>query len=193
VEVSLIDKPACLHGYFQTEKYFVDQYKKIIDAIGLSRMQQDIRKKTGVLSDKTNVSLHFRLGDYVHKQGHHPVLPLKYYVNALKHIDQKANVIYFCEDADLETVNLSVQVLSRMYPDHKFIRADLKEDWEQLLLMSVCDHNIIANSSFSWWGAYFNTNPEKKVMYPSLWFGPLMVNTNTVDLCPASWTKVLTN
>jgi len=188
----IINKPACLYGYFQTDKYFSDFYSQIITMIGLARLQQDIRAKTRVLSPiKVNVSLHFRLGDYLHKQGYHPVLPVSYYIKALKNVPEKCRVIYFCEDADIDRVNISVQVLAKSFPSMEFIRADLTEDWEQMLLMSVCDHNIIANSSFSWWGAYFNANTVKQVYYPSIWFGPLLANNNTKDLCPNSWTKII--
>ena len=59
--------------------------------------------------------------------------------------------------------------------------------------MSNCEHNIIANSSFSWWGAYFNTNKdqynERRVLYPEIWFGPT-ANNNTKDLCPPDWVKI---
>jgi hypothetical protein len=187
----LINKPACLYGYFQTDKYFSDCYDMVCTMIGLPRLQQDIRAKTRVLSPiKVNVSLHFRLGDYLHKQGYHPVLPVSYYIKALRNVPEKSRVIYFCEDADIDRVNISVQVLAKSFPTMEFIRADLTEDWEQMLLMSVCDHNIIANSSFSWWGAYFNANTVKQVYYPSIWFGPLLANNNTKDLCPESWTKI---
>ena len=191
IEASIADHPVCLHGYFQTDKYFANEYAQIINMIGIPRLQQQIKEKSQVLSNKkSNVSLHFRLGDYVQKQGHHPVQPVKYYINALKHYDSKARVIYFCEDADISTVNISIQVLARIYPTMEFVRADVQNDWEQLLLMSVCDHNIIANSSFSWWGAYFNANANKKVVYPSVWFGLLMGNINTDDMCPLDWIKV---
>ncbi len=69
-----------------------------------------------------------------------------------------------------------------------FVR-DTIPDWQQMLLMSVCDHNIIPNSTFSWWGAYFNANPSKIICYPSIWFGP-GVSHDTRDLCPKSWTKI---
>lgn len=191
IEAGTHTKSVCLYGYFQTEKYFWDCYSQISTMIGLRQLQKEIKEKTAVLNPmRVNVSLHFRLGDYVQKQGYHPVLPLKYYINALQLVPEKSNVVYFCEDADIERVNISVQVLSKSFPSMEFIRADVKDDWEQLLLMSVCDHNIIANSSFSWWGAYFNANPIKQVYYPSVWFGPLLANNNIKDLCPASWTKI---
>ena len=60
-------------------------------------------------------------------------------------------------------------------------------DWEEMLAMSLCNHNIIANSTFSWWGAYFNSNEDKIVCYPSVWFGPELKNNNTVDLFPEEW------
>jgi hypothetical protein len=66
---------------------------------------------------------------------------------------------------------------------------DGMEDWQQLLLMSCCNDNIIANSSFSWWGAYFNGTIEKIVCYPDIWFGPLNP-VNTRDLFPESWQEI---
>jgi hypothetical protein len=62
-------------------------------------------------------------------------------------------------------------------------------DWEQLLLMSCCHHNIIANSTFSWWAAYFNSWKDKIVCYPSVWFGNI-ANHDTKDLCPEEWIKI---
>lgn len=63
-------------------------------------------------------------------------------------------------------------------------------DYEQVLMMSLCQHNIIANSSFSWWGAYFNTNPDKIVCYPEKWFGPTQGNKKMDDLFPESWVRI---
>jgi hypothetical protein len=72
----------------------------------------------------------------------------------------------------------------------KFIRVNPHlDDWEQMLLMSLCEHNIIANSTFSWWGAYLNSNVEKIVCYPDQWFSP-KANKDTSDLFLEDWVKI---
>ena len=99
-------------------------------------------------------------------------------------------MLYFCEDADLPQVIDIIKQLKEVYPLVEFIRApsDL-EDWQQLLMMSCCQHNIIANSTFSWWGAYFNSNPEKIVCSPAEWFGP-KIDIKMEDLLPEEWTTI---
>lgn len=221
IRVNLEKNPACLHGYFQSYKYFEKHYETIIQLIGLRAKQQTIREKTTVFGKKENegiskgnvvlpnesekegvwgnvvlpsVSLHFRLGDYVEKQSHHPIMSIKYYMGALTHIiDQLGSdtfrVIYFGEKDDETTIKICIQILTKKFPNLEFIKPDLEEDWEQMLLMSVCIHNIIANSSFSWWGAYFNQNPDKIVCYPARWFGPAL-HHDTKDLCPPSWRRI---
>ena len=195
IRVNLEKNPACLHGYFQSYKYFEKHYETIIQLIGLRAKQEDIRNKTTLLHGGTpTVSLHFRLGDYVSKQSHHPIMSIKYYMGALTHIiDQVGSdtfrVIYFGEKDDETTIKICIQILAKKFPHLEFVKADLEEDWEQMLLMSCCTHNVIANSSFSWWGAYFNRDPKKIVCYPARWFGPAL-HHDTKDLCPSSWQKI---
>jgi hypothetical protein len=141
------------------------------------------------------ISMHFRIGDYVKIQNIHPIMAREYYNNSLdfikkKHVTTKFNVLYFCEDNDIDEVNLIINYLQEEYPEFKFIRADSSlEDWEQLLLMSCCNHNIIANSTFSWWGAYLNNYKNNIVCYPSTWFGPASKNI-TDDLFPVKWCEI---
>ena len=102
-----------------------------------------------------------------------------------------STVLYFCEDADFDEVLEKISYLQNVFPDLIFQRADNSlNDWEQLILMSLCSGNIIANSTFSWWGAYFNANPSKTVCYPGAWFGP-MAGHNTCDMFPEDWISVV--
>jgi len=98
--------------------------------------------------------------------------------------------MYFCEDNDIDDVDRIVNELKKNFPLLTFVRGENKlADWEQMLLMSCCHHNIIANSSFSWWAAYLNSWCDKTVCYPSVWFGPAAPH-NTKDLCPQEWIKI---
>ena len=155
------------------------------------------------------VSIHFRIGDSVLNLHIHPVMTVEYYCRAISHIISAApsvpsvpsvpsaySFLIFYEPRDKEIVlNHIAELKHRCASDghdiqFHFVR-DTIPDWQQLLLMSVCDHNIIANSTFSWWGAYFNANPRKVVCYPSVWFGP-GASHDTRDLCPesSSWVKI---
>jgi hypothetical protein len=184
---------ACLYGYFQSYLYFAEHFEELA-------LRAGIREKQAIyqIPDKVmpSVSLHFRIGDYAQKQDCHPVMPITYYINALNHIIAKTStrilqVVYFFEEADLDRVNISVQILSSQFPSIFFRACSSKNaDWEQMLIMSNCNHNIIANSSYSWWGAYLNPNPNKVVCYPDVWFGPKMGQLYVGDLFPPKWSKV---
>jgi hypothetical protein len=149
---------------------------------------------------KNKISMHFRLGDYKKIQHVHPLATYEYYERALNNIlttDNNVNninninkVLYFCEDDDEQDVLVTIYKLKEKFTTCEFERGDnTLKDWEQMLLMSLCKHNIIANSSFSWWGAYFNSNKDKIVCYPSKWFGD-SIGHNTKDLCPEEWLKI---
>jgi hypothetical protein len=192
----LMQKNIMLYGYFQSYKYFKNNYSIICRIIGLEKMKTKLIETQKVNIDflKT-ISLHFRIGDYKKMQDYHPLATYKYYERALLYIkglklELTFNILYFCEEEDIEDALVIVNKLSNKFPELVFIRGEKTlEDWEQLLLMSCCHHNIIANSSFSWWAAYFNSNSDKVVCYPSVWFGP-HVNNNTKDLCPSDWVKI---
>jgi hypothetical protein len=182
-----------LSGYFQSYKYFQEHYNIICKIIDLNKRKQMVFQKTiNVELDKT-VSIHFRLGDYKKYPHHHPIMKYEYYKNALSYITNSTSItscLYFCEDEDLQYVEETIDKLSLEYPNINMIRADnILDDWEQMILMSLCKYNIIANSTFSWWGGYFNENPEKIVCYPSIWFGPA-INSDLSDLFPVDWIKI---
>ena len=191
-------KDIMISGYFQSYKYFKDNYRSIYDIIGIENMKQTLLQKLNMSNEnlKNTISIHFRIGDYKNMEHFHPIATYEYYENALMHIksklgtDEKFTIMYFCEDINIKEVLTTIHKLQGKFPDFSFIRGDSSlEDWEQLLLMSCCHHNVIANSSFSWWSAYFNSNKDKIVCYPSVWFGS-SANLDTKDLCPPEWVKV---
>ena len=186
----------CLYGYFQSHKYFIENFYTICKLIGLEETKKSVINKSGFTQDVLNdtVSLHFRLGDYKKIQHFHPIMTCEYYKKSLELIKfrepKRKNVLYFCEEEDIEDVNKTIDKLIIDFPALTFTRAsnDLS-DWEQMILMSCCRDNIIANSSFSLWGAHFNMNPYKIVCYPATWFGEAAKH-DTSDLCPIDWSKI---
>jgi hypothetical protein len=185
-------------GYFQSYKYFHENKNTIFKLMNLEKFKKQVRDKMeGLVDWKTTVSMHFRMGDYKALPQFHPILPLEYYKNALTSVqynnDVHWTVLYFCEDEDFESVSEKIKELSRNFPRMTFERRSvLKEDWEEIIAMSLCRHNIIANSSFSYFGAYFNTQADVQVYYPSVWLGPAFATKDTTHMCPPHWIKVIT-
>jgi hypothetical protein len=214
------NKKLRLTGYFQNEKYFKDKYTEICEMIQLSQQKINIKEqykneKWWCNHDSSNkrviVSTHFRIGDYTATVNVHPVMTIEYYYRAISHVIQNANnnkheknsfsFVVFYDPCDKSIVEQHIQKLKlfcqtdsaivKYANDIEFhLVKDTIPDWEQLILMSLCDHNIMANSTFSWWGAYFNENPDKIVCYPSVWFGPALCFHDTSDLCLNTWHKI---
>lgn len=186
-----------ISGYFQSYKYFQGHYDMICRLISIEKTRDDLTTRLNIPPEFFGniISMHFRIGDYKKLQQFHPLATYEYYDRSLQYFKitrptESFTVLYFCEDVDIADVMAIVDRLSSKYPEYKFIRDEnALADWEQLLLMSCCHHNIIANSSFSWWAAYFNAHKDKVVCYPSVWFGPA-ANNDTRDLCPPEWLRV---
>jgi glycosyl transferase family 25 len=180
-----------LYGYFQSYKYFEEHGNEIFNFLNFEEYKKVLAKSY----NQDFISLHFRVGDYVKLQHAHPLMSYNYYCNAIDHIIKKTNkndwtILYFCEETDIQYVIDKINKIQQRFPNITFTKVDGKlTDWEQMLLMSIGSHNIIANSSFSWWGAYLNNNKNKIVCYPNKWFGRVMQNNNTRDLFPPTWTE----
>jgi len=193
----LIGRDIMLYGYFQSYKYFQEHYESICRIIGLENMKNNIKKNNNLSNEylSDTISIHFRLGDYKKLKDYHPVMTYEYYEKSLSYIktqnlDKTYKIIYFCEDADIDEVLITINKLVIKFPEYNFVRGDnTLQDWEQMIYMSCCNHNIIANSSFSWWAAYFNSRSDKIICYPSVWFGP-SANNDIKDLCPNDWVKI---
>ena len=190
------EKNVLLNGYFQTDKYFKEYYKPICKMINLNSKRLHTKYKYKY-EYQNLISMHFRLGDYKNLPQYHCILSSTYYKNALKYVIDNStggdilDVLYFCEKEDEETVSNIVSEIQAQFPKIIFIKIDYSiKDWEQLLIMSLCKHNIIANSTFSWWAAYFNDNENKIVCYPDKWYGPMLSYINQNDFYPNSWIKI---
>ena len=181
----------CLRGYFQSYKYFYHNLKKIRE---LFVMPQEIletidEKYNNVFCFDDSVSLHVRRGDYVKMSDKYTSLGDTYYNKALSKIEDYSKVIVFSDDIDWCRKEFLVNHQDRKR--FEFIDGEL--DVTDLYLMSKIKNNIIANSTFSWWGAMLNSNEDKQVIAPWEWFGPSRVKDNrseTTDLIPAEWKRI---
>ena len=196
----MVNRNVMIYGYFQSYKYFQENYAIIYRMLNIDKMKNDIVNNLNLSSPEcldleNTISMHFRIGDYKKIQDFHPLATYDFYERSLLYMQiSKPNVdftvLYFCEDCDIDDVLIIINKLITNYPMYTFKRGtNTLEDWQQMLLMSCCHHNIIANSSFSWWAAYLNTNTDKIVCYPSVWFGKV-ANNDTRDLCPPNWVRV---
>jgi hypothetical protein len=151
-----------------------------------------------------SISLHFRMGDFSKYKDSHFILPDKYYIDSIETIinnyknsfnNKQYNIIFFCEKEDVNIVCKRVENIQKKLREKNiynciFIKSpSILTDWQEMLFMSMCKHNIMANSSFSWWGAYLNENLDKIVCYPSLYYTKNF-NKNVKDLFPDSWIKI---
>jgi hypothetical protein len=181
-----------LFGYFQSYKYFESYFQTICRIIKLDKIKVDVMSKYSY--NYRSISMHFRLGDYKKIPDYHPVLEYDYYEKALEFIvssTDKREVLYFCEEQDNEDVQKTIEKLESRFSDVNFIKASDKiDDWEQMIMMSCCKHNIIANSTFSWWAGQLNNNNYKIICYPEKWFGPKNSHLNTKDVFPAHWNAI---
>lgn len=172
-----VDK-CMLDGYFQSEKYFEKNFNEVLKITGIS-----------IPETIDCISIHFRIGDYKLVQHAHPLLDCEYYINCLNYMNLNKRVLIFFEETDRKTVVNNINdIKNKVHNDLDFELVDTTlPDYDQMLLMASCKYNIIANSTFSWWGAYLNKNQDKIVCYPKIWFGSTYNHFNTKDLCPSDW------
>ena len=172
-----------LIGHFQSEKYFIEHKNELLDLFEI-----DEKTKTKLLEKYSNIinhdtcSIHVRRGDYLGIQNHYPIQPIEYYQQSIKIIGEDKHYVIFSDDIKWCEENFT-------FLNNKTFIFD-NQDYEDLYLMSMCKNNIIANSTFSWWGAWLNKNETKKVIIPSKWFGISNSHLNTNDLYCDKWIKL---
>lgn len=169
-----------LNGYFQSEKYFSNNREEILDLY--RQNEEDLfttKSKYEFLDFENSVSIHVRRGDYLHLDNFHPTQSIEYYENGYEYFGKDKTFIIFSDD--IEWCKKSFNFIEKKF----FIDSSI--DFEELYLMSYCKNNIIANSSFSWWGAWMNEYDDKKVIAPKRWFGPSLGYHDTSDIYCKNW------
>jgi len=185
-------KNTYIEGYFQSEKYFIALRQEILNQFTFnSNVNSQTKSLAEKINQKPSIAIHIRRGDYIKNKTinqTHGSCDLDYYKRALKHFDLNKYQLYFFSD-DINWVKKNFDFITKN--SCNFIDwNNSTESWQDMYLMSLCDNFIIANSSFSWWGAWLSTNSNKKVIAPKVWFKDKIKNKQTNDLIPNSWARI---
>jgi hypothetical protein len=185
-------KSAYLEGYWQSEKYFDVAVDSIRSDFQVRAPLEGKNLEVSRLAESTeSVAIHVRRGDYAANPETlkvHGLCGLDYYRAAIEMLrsklpEKKLHFFLFSDDPQWVRENLKLE-FSSIFVDFN----DATRNYEDLRLISNCKHQIIANSSFSWWGAWLNRNPTKVVLAPMKWFSTTANDTR--DLIPASWNRI---
>lgn len=177
-------------GYWQSEKYFYNIQNLIRETFSFKTNKLNIKSKDLLhkIRSVVSVSLHIRRGDYLSDMGAKELLgnicTSTYYLKAINNIRMSIidPVSFFVFSDDIDWAMDTFKIF-----DFNYINWNINEEsWMDMCLMSNCKHNIIANSSFSWWGAWLNKNPNKIVITPTKWFN----HHEALDIIPDKWIKI---
>ena len=174
-------------GTWQSEKYFIDisagLRKEFCFKIPDDSVNKEIIEK---IKNSNSVSIHIRRGDYLSKEwisSHSVIKSLAYYENAINYIESHiANPHYFIFSDDMDWVEKNLKLSRCTYINNN----KDKNSYVDMYLMSLCQHNIIANSTFSWWGAWLNISENKIVIMPNKWLN----DRNCEDIYPENWISI---
>lgn len=176
-----------LEGYFQSHYYCAPIINALIKEFSLKENPSQVFN--GIyqqINECESVSVHIRRGDYLNDKKDISSLDVKYYKDSINKVEEKIkDPIYFIFSDDTEWVKIN---LGNLFNKVVYVTNNKIKDYEEVVLMSKCKHNIIANSSFSWWGAMLNESKNKIVIYPKDWKNIFFKKIN--DLCPEGWCGV---
>jgi hypothetical protein len=180
-----IDTPTAFSGYYQSEKYF-EGFAEAVKSL-YSPPPEFIEKAIAeypFLNTSTVAVISVRRGDYLTQPSHHPVVDLTYINEAYKQLPPHDVLLVMSDDIEWCKENIKLP---------NIVFSDNTKFWNQegIWLLSLCDHFIISNSTFSWWGAWLSRAPSKVVIAPETWFGPDIIE-NTDDLYCPGWIKIPT-
>jgi hypothetical protein len=171
-----------LYGFFQSEKYF----KNVEDIIREDfEFESEILDPCQEMMEQVDapISLHIRRTDYLSNNQNHNNLGLDYYEKALEQFDSDRQVIVFSDDPKWCKKQ-------EIFSSDRFLVSENESGYIDMCLMSLCQDHIIANSTFSWWGAWLCKNKKKRIISPKDWFGPNLKNNNLKDLIPETWIQI---
>jgi hypothetical protein len=175
-------------GYFQSEKYFLNYKKIVLKLLRFPKAKNKlIQNYLNLIKNRNSVAIHIRRGDYLNNpkvKYFHGVLGESYYKKSINYIKKNLKKpLFFIFSDDINLVKKTFLFLNKK----KYIFIDTKSSTSDLYLMSNCKHFIIANSTFSWWGAWLSKNKRKIVCAPKKW---VRVKISTTDIVPESWVKI---
>lgn len=176
-----------LEGYWQSEKYFFDIKEKILETYRFPGFSTELQRQYAEqIENNCSISVHIRRGDYLNYPYLQNICTPEYYKNAMKYFRKRypenARFYIFTNDLPWAEENFGEK-------DCCFVKGNSGVDsFRDMQLMSLCKHNIVANSSFSWWGAWLNQNPDKIVIAPEKWINSS--SDETIDVIPDNWIKI---
>jgi hypothetical protein len=202
------EKRAKLIGFFQDYRIFDKWHDRIMELSGLLKKRDLVARSDKFrLPEGITVSVHIRRGDYADATCYHLLLNDYYYKNAVLNVasrfglEHRVHFIVFCEPGDTQYASPIIDAMKTATDNAGYsteyslfgtylTNEKAIEDWEEMMAMSLCDHHIIANSTFSWWGAYLNPNPRKIVCYPNQFYNHQLYYLTTDGFEIPTWTKI---
>lgn len=180
------DSNVYYNGYWQSEKYFSNISKTIRNNFRFkeSLLNTSTKEIVKILQKQNSVSIHVRRGDYLNESGW-DTCNIDYYNRAIEYIKKKvANCEFYIFSDDIKWCKDQFNG-----QEYSFIDWNKdKDSWQDMYLMSQCKHNIIANSTFSWWGAWLNDTPQKIIIAPNIWFKDC--KESECQIIPDNWIKL---
>ena len=186
-----IEDESYVEGYFQSEKYFENIRDTLLNQFVLNDEISSYTKKISEMISKVenSVSIHIRRGDFTNSTNIniHGICSLDYYEKAITILSNSFNDIsYFVFSDDIKWAKDNLRINNAVY----IASEETRIPHEDIYLMSLCNHNIIANSSFSWWGAWLNQNKKKIVIAPEKWFADDKMQKQSGGIVCKSWITI---
>lgn len=172
-------------GYWQSEEYFKPVEKSVRKAFTFREelLSEKTIETSAYLRSINSVSVHIRRGDYLRDPDYYGLCTTDYYNKSISLLKERIpNALFVFISDDVDWARQSIKCENAFYVDWN----NGKNSWQDMYLMSCCKHNIVANSSFSWWGAWLNPNPEKTVVTPKPWFD----YSSDYDIVPSNWQRI---